>query len=313
MIDFRYHLVSIVSIFLALAVGIVLGAGPLKEDIGTTLTSEVRQLRADKAALRTQLDAAAKGSAARDEFTAAANRRLLAGRLENATVSVVVLPGADASLVESTTKTLQGAGARIGSTVTVLDTWIDPEREAHRTTLGRELAPAVQAPVSRPDVEVVDAVLARALLTKAGRTGDGAATALGGLRDGELIRYTPEQTVPATGAVVIGGPVTGDDEAARESSAAALSALAAALEDAGSGAILVEDSPEPTPTAQTSVVSTARSDNDLAERLSTVDHAELPMGQASIVFGLLEQFAGRSGQYGLRPDAAAAFPQLAAG
>ena len=31
LIDFRYHLVSIVSIFLALAVGIVLGAGPLKE------------------------------------------------------------------------------------------------------------------------------------------------------------------------------------------------------------------------------------------------------------------------------------------
>ena len=35
-IDFRYHLVSIVSIFLALAVGIVLGAGPLKEDLGNT-------------------------------------------------------------------------------------------------------------------------------------------------------------------------------------------------------------------------------------------------------------------------------------
>ena len=29
-IDFRYHLVSVVSIFLALAVGIVLGAGPLQ-------------------------------------------------------------------------------------------------------------------------------------------------------------------------------------------------------------------------------------------------------------------------------------------
>ena len=57
-IDFRYHLVSIVSIFLALAVGIVLGAGPLKEDLGNTLTSEVKNLRADKADLRTELDQA---------------------------------------------------------------------------------------------------------------------------------------------------------------------------------------------------------------------------------------------------------------
>ena len=34
MIDFRYHLVSLISVFLALAVGIVLGAGPLREHPG---------------------------------------------------------------------------------------------------------------------------------------------------------------------------------------------------------------------------------------------------------------------------------------
>ena len=79
MIDFRYHLVSIVSIFMALAVGIVLGAGPLKEDIGNTLTSEVKNLRADKAALRGELDAAEKGTKARDEFTTASNRTWLSG------------------------------------------------------------------------------------------------------------------------------------------------------------------------------------------------------------------------------------------
>ncbi len=39
MIDFRYHIVSIVSIFLALAVGIVLGAGPLQNQLGITLTN----------------------------------------------------------------------------------------------------------------------------------------------------------------------------------------------------------------------------------------------------------------------------------
>ena len=61
MIDFRYHLVSIVSIFLALAVGIVLGAGPLKEDLGNTLTRELTQLRQDKTDLRGELTAAPAG------------------------------------------------------------------------------------------------------------------------------------------------------------------------------------------------------------------------------------------------------------
>ena len=56
MIDFRYHIVSLISVFLALAVGIALGAGPLKETIGDTLTGQVEQLRGEKDALRAELD-----------------------------------------------------------------------------------------------------------------------------------------------------------------------------------------------------------------------------------------------------------------
>ena len=55
MIDFRYHVVSIVSIFLALAVGIVLGAGPLQGRLGDTLSKEVSGLRKDKTNLNNQL------------------------------------------------------------------------------------------------------------------------------------------------------------------------------------------------------------------------------------------------------------------
>ena len=68
MIDFRYHLVSIVSIFLALAVGIVLGAGPLKGELGDTLNKEVAGLRQDKTDLNEQLDEARAGAEARDAY-----------------------------------------------------------------------------------------------------------------------------------------------------------------------------------------------------------------------------------------------------
>ena len=136
MIDFRYHLVSIVSIFLALAVGIVLGAGPLKEDIGNTLTSEVTKLREDRTQLRAQLDEADKAAQARDTFTEASNKSLLAGRLQDTTLTVVVLPGADANLVKGPTGTLSQAGAKLGSTVTVLDAWVDPDKDPFRSPLG---------------------------------------------------------------------------------------------------------------------------------------------------------------------------------
>lgn len=45
MVDFRYHLVSLVSVFLALALGIILGAGPLQNSIGDTLSGQVETLR----------------------------------------------------------------------------------------------------------------------------------------------------------------------------------------------------------------------------------------------------------------------------
>ena len=44
-IDFRYHLVSIIAIFFALATGIILGAGPLDEQVNETLVDQIPQLR----------------------------------------------------------------------------------------------------------------------------------------------------------------------------------------------------------------------------------------------------------------------------
>ena len=75
MIDFRYHLVSLISVFLALAVGIALGAGPLEETIGNTLTGQVDQLRSERDQLRSDLDDAASDLAASDAFIEAAGAR----------------------------------------------------------------------------------------------------------------------------------------------------------------------------------------------------------------------------------------------
>ena len=90
MIDFRYHLVSIVSIFLALAVGIVLGAGPLQGEIGDTLGKEVAGLRADKARLNNELESAQAGIDGRDGYIEATNPRILPGALAGRTVAVVM-------------------------------------------------------------------------------------------------------------------------------------------------------------------------------------------------------------------------------
>lgn len=310
MIDFRYHLVSIVSIFLALAVGIVLGAGPLKEDLGNTLQSEVKNLRADKAALRAELDSAEKGMAARDDFTAASNRSLLAGRMTDTTVSVVVLPGADDKAVKAATDALALAGAKIGSTVTVQDAWVDPDKAAFRANLGQQLAGQVGVPVDEGGADVINTVLARSLLTKAGSTTENSAAVLAALRTGQLVKYS-DGVVPASVAVVVSGAVSGAGADARTAQAEQLMNLAAAMDDAGAGAVLVGDAGDLTVKDSAPVVAATRADDEVSKNLSTVDDVTIPMGQASVVFGLLEQEAGKAGHYGLAADAAAAFPQLA--
>lgn len=47
MINFRYHVVSIIGIFIALAVGVVLGAGPLQRSINAGMNPSSSQAASD--------------------------------------------------------------------------------------------------------------------------------------------------------------------------------------------------------------------------------------------------------------------------
>jgi hypothetical protein len=91
MINFRYHVVSLVAVFLALAVGIVLGAGPLKEPIGSSLADQVGSLRDDKDALRAELEAASERGAYGDSTLLGVQAAALEGMLTGRTVAVVTV------------------------------------------------------------------------------------------------------------------------------------------------------------------------------------------------------------------------------
>ena len=68
MISFRYHIVSIVSVFLALAIGVALGGGPLKGEVDNTLVDQVKADRKTKVDLQAQITALKAASGFNDEF-----------------------------------------------------------------------------------------------------------------------------------------------------------------------------------------------------------------------------------------------------
>ena len=57
MIDFRYHLVSLIAVFMAIALGIIIGTTALNEPILADIKNQVSDLEGDKRSLedRTQL------------------------------------------------------------------------------------------------------------------------------------------------------------------------------------------------------------------------------------------------------------------
>jgi hypothetical protein len=313
-IDFRYHIVSIVSIFLALAVGIVLGAGPLKEDIGNSLAKQTSALRAEKTQLRTQLDVVNKGTAARDAFAAAVAPGILSGQLTDKTVALVIGPGADADLVKSTTAALTTAGAKVGSTITLTDAWADPAKRTFRNSLATQLAQLVKAPLAAAPDQLAATVLARAILGVTGqptqRVDPSASAALEGLVAGDLVKVS-DHVVPSSAVVFFGGPVKGSTQPDTEARLATYVELVRSLDAAGSGAVVATPSNTADPTLSGDLVAAVRKDSDAAKVASTVDDADLPMGETTLVLALAQQYSGGVGQYGLAADAKAITPNIA--
>jgi Copper transport outer membrane protein, MctB len=315
-IDFRYHIVSIVSIFLALAVGIVLGAGPLKEDIGNGLSQQTSALRAEKTQLRTQLDAAKAGAAARDTFAAAVGPVIMKSQLSDKTVALVIAPGADADLVKSTSAALVTAGAKVGSTVTLTDAWADPAKRTFRNTLANQLAQLVKAPLAAGQDQLAASVLSRAILGGNGqstqRVDPSASGALDGLVAGDLLKIS-DNVVPSSAVVFIGGPVKGSTQPDTDARLATYVELVRSLDAAGSGVVVAAvPSNSADPTASGDLVAAVRKDSDAAKVASTVDDADLPMGQTTLVLALAQQYSGSVGQYGMAADAKAISPIITA-
>jgi copper transport outer membrane protein MctB len=293
----------------------VLGAGPLQGEIGSTLTNEVAGLRKDKADLNDQLSAAKADAEARNGYLSAVSGRVLDGTLSDRSVALVVLPGADAAVSESVVETLGTAGARLASTTSVAQDWVstDETTAGARDRVVTDVTAQTGANTSSGSSEPRDVLLAT-LLTRTAPAGDSgpddptARTGLEALADAGLISLDAQDFTRADLVVVVGGSVTDGDQAARTQVAGSWVALAVALDARSRGAVLAADLA--TEKAGTSVLTTLRDTTSAVSEVSGVDDVGDPMGLASVVFALVEQSGGKTGQYGLGAGTDAAFAPI---
>ncbi len=319
MIDFRFHLVSIVSIFLALAVGIVLGAGPLQGSIGTQLTDQVSQLRQEKDTLRTQLDDASKTVKAQEQYAGLVAPTALAGALGDATVALVVSPDAAGKFSQDVQQALTQGGARITTIVTLRDDYRDPGKAGERATSASEVAPVLGLTTGDTGDALLADVLATVLVhprSGSGQPGSGSAQPLGAgadalrkIKDAGFIDYSQSDLQRADLAVMLSGPIAGTTEAVTAQSSTLLS-LATAL-DTQSAGLVAATGPPSTAVGQdqtTSLVTVIRKNGQASKAVSTVDHADTLPGAGVIVLALARQRLGSTGHFGISSDAQAAVP-----
>ena len=163
MIDFRYHLVSLISVFLALAVGVVLGAGPLQNSLGTALNDQVTALRENRNATQAKLEQTETAVNERDSYITQAASSLLPGTLASKNVAMVLLPDAKAEDADAIAAQLKNAGATVTGRVSLTSTWVDLSRENYRSTFSGQVQGHLDSTTSKDANGILGEALAKAL------------------------------------------------------------------------------------------------------------------------------------------------------
>ncbi|MFF4417917.1 copper transporter [Streptosporangium sp. NPDC001559] len=313
MIDFRYHLVSIVAIFLALSVGIVLGTTLLKEPAIDTAETLANQLRLSNNELRAELKTVQGQNAANDAFVTADTPRLVRDTLAGERVVIVEAPGSSVSMREAVQQVVTESGAIVSGRVTLTDKYLDATQSDVVDRLATDAKP-VEMTFTAEDTpyDKAAAVLANAIVTgdpaQVGKANPVAAGVLEAFQRGGLINVAEQPAKRADLALVVGPAEPYAGETAVAQSAAVVS-MATALDEAGRGTVLAGPLNS---SAAGGTLAALREDTVAAEKVSTVDNVDMPAGRVVVVYALREQLSGSSGQYGMGPGVSAIEPSAPA-
>jgi Copper transport outer membrane protein, MctB len=327
-IDFRYHLVSIVAVFLALAVGIVLGSTELR---GAALTALDRTSNA----LSQKLDAANNENSALQQevngdhaFAQAAEPVLLAHLLDGKRVVVITAPGAPSAVVNGITTALGDAGATVSGQVTMSARFADTSASnlSLLDQLTQRVAPSNLTLANGTPQQQAAQVLASALMSagssgssgsggSSGSSGSGghvagsqaAQTILSSYSAGQFITVSGQPAQGATLAVIVTAatpPSGGTSDPANQ-------AIVSLAQEFGSSSQATVVAGPSAGSGQGSAISAVRS-SGAANNASTVDNADEVSGQVVVVQALSQQLNGhKPGSYGTQSDATSVGPSPA--
>ncbi len=304
MIDFRYHLVSLIAVFLAVALGIVIGTTQLNGRVLDGLEAQVGTLSEEKDSLEAQTEILTEQLSQDDAYDAAVAPLIVANRLVGSSVLLVVA-GDDlsAEVVGQTVLLLQTAGAELSGTLRLQPEFTDPQNAPalQEYVTGVGLPPGITLPQTDDTPSLVASLMSQVLMQPA--AGDSAPspastrTVLAGLTALGTVTTDSGEVDSADYALILTGEGFADEDG--EARNQALVALAVSLDSAGSGSVVAGTADS---RLDGGLVAALRADASAATTVSTVDNVDAAAGQVAALLALTAERTGQSGNYGVGED-----------
>lgn len=314
MIDFRYHLVSIIAVFLALATGLAIGANALAPGTAGLLQREAKRVTGENTHLAKENATLKQQISADQNFGQASARRLLGHLLDGQSVVLVTAPGADSQVLSGVTAAVKQAGGTVTGQVSLQAQFFNASESTQQNLIQVAQAQSPNAGVALPTQPVsgpaggqqeAAEVIAAAVVTKdgLGLTSAQSQAVLSGFgQQGYLTISTPGNSSPstlppATMAVVVppATPPTSNDSSPANQ---ALIAVAEQFQAASHRAVLAGSLAGSGPGSAIDAVVSG------GAKVSTVDNADQPIGEILTVQALWELMAGHApASYGVAPGA----------
>jgi hypothetical protein len=288
-------------VFLALALGIVVGTTALNGPITTDLRKQVNVLKNDRTTLANQVKALQRQVSDAGQFASSFGSQLVQGTLTKQNVVLIGLPGARTSVEDGIIKQIEAAGGTVSGHLELTDGYIDPRRSSEITSL---VTSGVHPQgLTLPEVsdagQLGGALLAYVLLGKGSATD--VSQVLSGFAELHMVSDAGKKVTPSTTVVVVG---SGAQPSANYAAKAEL-ALVNALQHAGGHVAVAGDSASAT---KAGIVAAVRGPNGDKATVSTVDNADSAIGQVSTVLALADVVKSIVGHYGTAKTADALFP-----
>ena len=303
MINFRFHLASLIAIFLALAVGVVVGAGVIDRGVVDTLNDRLDSVERESSRIKSENGVLRDENTELSDAISAMQCRSVSDQLLGEDVGLVAVRGVDEDAVKRAVATAQCGGANVTGVLWLEDKWA-LATDDDVTAMAEALGSSSKRPATLR-AAVWKQLAERLELPPA--VGDTTPDVLAMLEDKGFVKFDTEgddgpplAQFPKRGAsmlLVVGDNTTVPD---RDVVVPAATAFTAAGVPLVVGEVYVggPDAPD-----RGAALAPLR-DGELGKKVSTVDDLDRPQGPATVALALadLREIPARIGHYGLTSD-----------